>query len=118
MKNCPQTLNVIVTQKSQGLPPFFPGGSDDEESARNAGDPGSILGLGRSPGEVLATHSRTLAWKIPWMEEAGGLQSMGSQSWRLSDFTFSPPFWFCCIFTNDGFKDLLTTGVGLDCREP
>ena len=51
MKNCPQTLNVIVTQKSQGLPPFFPGGSDGEESARNAGDPGSILGLGRSPGE-------------------------------------------------------------------
>ena len=27
----------------------------------------------------MATHSSTLAWKIPWMEEAGGLQSMGSQ---------------------------------------
>ena len=27
----------------------------------------------------MATHSRTLAWKIPWMEEPGGLQSMGSQ---------------------------------------
>ena len=26
-----------------------------------------------------ATHSSTLAWKIPWMEEPGGLQSMGSQ---------------------------------------
>ena len=27
----------------------------------------------------MATHSSTLAWKIPWMEETGGLQSMGSQ---------------------------------------
>ena len=28
----------------------------------------------------MATHSSTLAWKIPWTEEPGGLQSMGSQS--------------------------------------
>ena len=28
----------------------------------------------------LATHSSILAWKTPWMEEPGGLQSMGSQS--------------------------------------
>ena len=27
----------------------------------------------------MATHSSTLAWKIPWMEEPGGLKSMGSQ---------------------------------------
>ena len=27
----------------------------------------------------MATHSSTLAWEIPWMEEPGGLQSMGSQ---------------------------------------
>ena len=32
----------------------------------------------------MVPHSSTLAWKIPWMEEPGGLQSMGS---RLSDFT-------------------------------
>ena len=38
----------------------------------------------------MAPHSSTLAWKIPWMEEPGGLQSMGSLSWRqLSDFTFT-----------------------------
>ena len=37
----------------------------------------------------MATHSNILAWKIPWMEEPGGLQSMGSQSQtQLSDFTF------------------------------
>ena len=36
----------------------------------------------------MAIHSSTLAWKIPWTEEPGGLQSMGSQSQtQLSDFT-------------------------------
>ena len=34
----------------------------------------------------MAPHSSTLAWKIPWTEEPGGLQSMGSQ---LIDFTFT-----------------------------
>ena len=29
----------------------------------------------------MAPHSSTLAWKIPWTEEPGGLQSMGSLSW-------------------------------------
>ena len=38
----------------------------------------------------MATHSSILAWEIPWMEEPGGLQSMGWQSWtQLSDFTFT-----------------------------
>ena len=36
--------------------------------------------------EEMATHSSILAWRIPWTEEPGGLQSMGSQSWtQLSD---------------------------------
>ena len=38
----------------------------------------------------MVIHSSILAWKIPWMEEPGRLQSMGSQSQtQLSDFTFS-----------------------------
>ena len=38
----------------------------------------------------MAPHSSILAWKIPWMEEPGGLQSMGSRSPRgLSNFTFT-----------------------------
>ena len=57
----------------------FPGGSDGKASAYNAGDPGSIPGSGRSPGEGNATHSSILAWRIPWMEEPGRLHSMGSQ---------------------------------------
>ena len=37
----------------------------------------------------MVTHSSTLAWKIPWIEEPGGLQSMGSQSQtQLSNLYF------------------------------
>ena len=45
----------------------------------NTRDQGSVPGSGRSPGEGLATHFSTLAWRIPWTEEPGGLQSTGSQ---------------------------------------
>ena len=62
----------------------FPNGSNGKESACNAGDTGLILGLGRSPGGGNGTPSSILAWKIPWTEESGGVQSMGSQE---SDMT-------------------------------
>ena len=42
-------------------------------------DMGLIPGLGRAPGGGHATQSRILAWRIPYTEEPGGLQSMGSQ---------------------------------------
>ena len=42
----------------------------------------------------MATHSSTLAWKIPWTEEANRLESMRSQSGtRLSEFTFTFHFY-------------------------
>ena len=43
-----------------------------------------ILSLGREDPleEEMATHSSILAWRIPWTEEPGGLQSMGSQRVR------------------------------------
>ena len=61
----------------------FPDGSVGKESACNAGDTGKeglIPGLGRSPEGKMATHSRILACEIPWTEEPGGLQFMGSQT--------------------------------------
>ena len=59
----------------------FPSGSD--ESACNAGDPGLISGLGRSPGEGrMETYSSILAWRIPWTDDPGKLQSMGLQRMR------------------------------------
>ena len=44
--------------------------------------------------KAMATHSSTLAWKIPWAEEPGRLQFMGLQRVRrLSDFTFTFMHW-------------------------
>ena len=48
-------------------------------NAGEMGDAGSIPRSGRSLEEGMATHFNVLAWRIPWTEEPGGLQSMGSQ---------------------------------------
>ena len=58
----------------------FPGGSDGKASAYNAGEPGSIPGSGRSPGEGNGNPLQYLAWKIPWTEEPGRLQSVEVQN--------------------------------------
>ena len=47
-----------------------------------ARDTGSIPGLGSFPEEEMAIHSSSFPWKIPWIEEHGGLQSMGLQRVR------------------------------------
>ena len=60
------------------VPGGFPGGSEGKVSVCNVGDPGWEDPLEKE----LATHSSTLAWKIPWTEEPGRLQSMGSQRVR------------------------------------
>ena len=57
----------------------FPGGADGKASAYTAGDPGSIPGLGRSPGEGNGNPLQYSCLKIAWTEEPGRLQSMGSQ---------------------------------------
>ena len=63
----------------------FPDGSDGKESACNAEDLGlKIPTLGRKDPleKETATHSSILVWEIPWTEEPGRLQSMGSQRVR------------------------------------
>ena len=60
----------------------FPGGAKVKNPSANAGDTrdaGLIPGLGRSLEKGMATHCSILAWRIPWTEEPGGLESMGSQ---------------------------------------
>ena len=71
---------LITSSEGFGFPQWLSG----KESACNAGarDAGSISGLGRSLGEGMAAHSSILAWEIPWREEPGGLQSLGSQRVR------------------------------------
>ena len=58
----------------------FPGGSVVKNPPANAGDMGLILGQEYLLEKEMAIHSSTLAWKILWTEEPGGLQSMGSHS--------------------------------------
>ena len=60
----------------------FLSGSDGKESACNARDLVQSLGWEDPLEEGMATHSGILAWRIPWTEEPGGLQSMQSQKVR------------------------------------
>ena len=82
---CPFSLSLFKTPYPLEL--GFPGGSVVKNLPINAGDLGLIPGLGRSPGEEMATHSSVLAWEIPWTEEPGRLQSLGWQNYwtQLSD---------------------------------
>ena len=57
----------------------FPDSSDGKESACNTGYPGLILGEDDPLEKGMETHSIILAWRIPWTEEPGGLQSMRLQ---------------------------------------
>ena len=61
----------------------LPGGSDGKESACNAADLGLIPGSGGFPGKGNATHSSIVAWRIPWTEKPGALQSVGLQRVRI-----------------------------------
>ena len=70
------TISPIYLTIHQFLTFFSSGG---KASACNAGDLGSILGQEDPLEKEMATHSSILAWRIPWIEEPGRLQSMGSQ---------------------------------------
>ena len=61
----------------------FPGGSVVKNLPAGAGDGedmGLLPGSGRSLEKEMATHFSIPAWRIPWTEEAGRLQSIGLQS--------------------------------------
>ena len=64
-----------VTNNHEG----FPGGSNSKESTSVQGAQVQYLGQEDPLEKGMVTHSSTLAWEIPWTEETGGLQSMGSQ---------------------------------------
>ena len=56
----------------------FPSDSAVKNLPANAGDVGTIPGRDDPLEEEMAVQSSILAWEIPWTEEPGGLQSMGS----------------------------------------
>ena len=71
------------TQADAGLIRWhFPDGASGKElsaSARDVRDMGSIPGSGSTPGGGHGIHFSILAWKIPWTEEPGGQECIGSQ---------------------------------------
>ena len=74
-----QTTMLLMSESRPRTRRGFPGGSDGKEPACNAGDPGLIPGSGKPMEKGMATYSSIPAWRIPWTEEPGGPQSMGSQ---------------------------------------
>ena len=72
-------VSVILAFWRTHTSSYYSGGSESTCQCRRWGSAGSIPGLGRSPGGGNATHSSILAWRIPWTEKPGGLQSMGLQ---------------------------------------
>ena len=64
---------MLISNFTMGLP----GGSAVKNPPASAGDTGVIPGLGKSPGEGNGNPLSILAWKIPWTEKPGMLQSMG-----------------------------------------
>ena len=75
-----QELNIITRlQQVIGVLLGFLCSSDSKESGCNAEDPGLIPGSEDPLEKEMATHSNILARRIPWTEEPGGLQSIGSQ---------------------------------------
>ena len=65
----------------------------------------------------MATHSSILAWRIPWTEESGGLQSMGSQRDRHSWVTDTFIFHFTENLLMLSFSDFLLTSLVIHNRK-
>ena len=88
MKNskyqCPENLDIDFSSTND-----FPGGSDGKTSAHNAGDPGSIPGSGRSPGEGNGNPLQNSCLENPM--DGGARQAtvhgVAKNRTRLSDFT-------------------------------
>ena len=77
----PYLLEIYIKNLS------FPSGTDGKESFYNAGDLGSIPGLGRSLEKGMATHSSILAWRIPRTKGLCSLVGYSPQGRKDSDAT-------------------------------
>ena len=99
----------------------FPGGSVIKNPPASAGDKQETqvqsLGWKDPLEEEMATHTSILAWSIPWTEEPGGLQSMGSQN---KHNLVTKQQWHCvcwhCKMPADWLFSYLILTVTLRCR--
>ena len=70
---------MMIRSLEGRLEESFLADSEGKEYAYNAGALGSVPGQEDPLEKGMATHSSILAWRIPWTEEPGKLQSMGLQ---------------------------------------
>ena len=68
-------------------------------SVKYLGDAGSIPGSGRSPEGGKASHSSILAWRIPWTEKPGGLQSKGHKELDMTERVHTHTHIYIPIYT-------------------
>ena len=73
---------LLVAHERYWAPPVAQVAKNPRASAGDLGDVGCVSELGRLPWRRKCSPSRILAWEIPWTEEPGGLQSVGSQRVR------------------------------------
>ena len=90
--NSKNTPKLKLHVSSSGLPKSWLSGKEDSCQVRRRGrlgfDPSGLPEGQEEPlEEEMATQSSTLVWKIPWTEEPGGLQSLGSQRGRHNQAT-------------------------------
>ena len=85
--------SFLTQELNRGLLHCFPGGSDGKTSSCNAGDPGSIPGLERSPGERNGNPLQYSCLENPWMEGLVGYSPCGHKEsdidWATSLSLFS-----------------------------
>ena len=95
---------------------LFPGGSEDKASACNAGDPGSIPGLGRSPAEGNGNLLQYSYLENPMDREAWRttVHRIAKSGTRLSDFTFFLSFFEWLISLYQLVQNIYKTSVELD----
>ena len=86
------TLRKNRVSRDKKLEVVFHGDSESKESACNVDTQIYFLGWEDPLEKRMATHSSILAWRIPWTEESGGLQCMGSEELDTTEwltFTFT-----------------------------
>ena len=73
---------IIIAESLNGLLLWWLSGKESACNAEDTGEAGSVPGQEDPLEEAMATHSSIFVSRIPWTEETGGLQSLGSQRVR------------------------------------
>ena len=115
----------LIYKNSVIIVTFFPGGSDGKASACSVGDPGSIPGLGRSPGEGNGNPLQysCLENSMDWVAWCATVHGVAKSRTQLSNFTFAFPELWGDEMSSSGIageevRAFLTLSARLPCSFP